>query len=256
MSAYFNENDKHAASWLRELIKRKLIADGVVDERSICDVQGSDLKGFSQCHFFAGIGGWSYALRLAGWPDDRPVWTGSCPCQPFSLNGKNEGTNDSRDLWPVFGRLIADQKPAIVFGEQVAAAIRWGWLDRMCDNLEAICYAIGSAVLPATSVEAKHERERLWWFASLANASTFNGNTRHRVVSSRTRRTSPQPRGLSGLHVAGRWWAENERGERMPALVRNFDGLPTILGGFGNAIVPQVAAAFIEASEEAMKERA
>ena len=75
VSSYYNEFDPFAAAWLRELIKDGQIADGEVDERSIVDVRPDDLRGFTQCHFFAGIGGWSYALRLAGWPDDAPVWT-------------------------------------------------------------------------------------------------------------------------------------------------------------------------------------
>jgi len=57
MAAYYNENDPKIAAWLRELITAGLIAPGDVDERSICDVQGSDLQGYTQCHFFAGIGG-------------------------------------------------------------------------------------------------------------------------------------------------------------------------------------------------------
>ena len=70
MAAYYNEIDKFAAAWLRELIKDKLIADGEVDERDIRDVQPEDVHGFTQCHFFAGIGGWPLALQLAGiFPD-------------------------------------------------------------------------------------------------------------------------------------------------------------------------------------------
>lgn len=89
--AYYNEIDRGAAAWLRELIGAGLIADGDVDERSIADVKPGDLRGYTQCHFFAGIGGWSLALRLAGWDDARPVWTGSCPCQPFSCAGRHKG---------------------------------------------------------------------------------------------------------------------------------------------------------------------
>lgn len=165
MAAYYNENDKCAAAWLRELIKAGMIAPGVVDERSILDVEAKDLVGFSQCHFFAGIGGWSYALRLAGWPDNRPVWTGSCPCQPFSVAGKREGKKDPRHLWPEWFRLIKECKPAKIYGEQVASAINHGWLDLVFDDLEGEDYACGAVCLPACSVGAAHIRQRLWFVA-------------------------------------------------------------------------------------------
>lgn len=119
---YYNDHDPGACAWLRELIADGIIPNGVVDERSITEVKSSELVGFTQCHFFAGIGGWAYALRLAGWPDDRPVWTGSCPCQPFSAAGKQRGTADERHLWPVFAELIRECRPKTVFGEQVASA--------------------------------------------------------------------------------------------------------------------------------------
>lgn len=128
MTAYYNEIDPYAAQWLRNLIDAGLIAPGDVDERSIVDVQPEDLEGYTQCHFFAGIAGWSQALRLAGWPDDRPVWTGSCPCQPFSAAGKGAGANDTRHLWPEFFRLIEACRPRTIFGEQVASALGRQWL--------------------------------------------------------------------------------------------------------------------------------
>lgn len=128
MTAYYNEIDPYAAEWLRNLIRDGLIAPGDVDERSIADVQPDDLKGYTQCHFFAGIGGWSLALRLAGWPDERTVWSGSCPCQPFSAAGQQRGTADERHLWPEFARLIAERRPPVVFGEQVASKLGRGWL--------------------------------------------------------------------------------------------------------------------------------
>jgi len=160
---YYNEIDPHAAAWLRTLIERGLIAPGVVDERSITDVQPTDLVGFKQCHFFAGIGGWSYALRLANWPDDRPVWTGSCPCQPFSTAGKQRGTADERHLWPEFARLIDKCQPPVVFGEQVASAAGREWLSTVRLDLEAMGYAVGAADLCAAGVGAPHIRQRLWW---------------------------------------------------------------------------------------------
>ena len=160
---YYNEIDPYAAQWLRNLIAAGHIAPGDVDERSIVDVRPDDLRGYTQCHWFAGIGGWSYALRLAGWPDARPVWTGSCPCQPFSAAGKNTGGKDERHLWPHWFRLIRECRPGIVFGENVDAAIGWGWLDAVLGDLEAEGYATGAAVLGAHSVGAPHIRQRLWF---------------------------------------------------------------------------------------------
>ncbi|MNG64093.1 Modification methylase AplI [compost metagenome] len=165
-AAYYNEIDPFAAQWLRNLIAAGHIAPGDVDERSIVDVKADDLKNYTQCHFFAGIGVWSYSLRLAGWPDDRPVWTGSCPCQPFSVAGKQGGKSDERHLAPIWLDLIKECQPAIIFGEQVAAAIGKHWLDDLFAELEKQGYACGAAVLPACSVGAPHIRQRLWFTAS------------------------------------------------------------------------------------------
>lgn len=165
MTAYYNEFDPFAAAWLRELIKDGLIADGVVDERSITEVEPNDIKEFTQCHFFAGIGGWSLAARLAGWSDDRPMWTGSPPCQPFSVAGNKKGKDDLRHLWPVFFNLIRECKPSVVFGEQVASAIRHGWFDDLQADMEAKDYATAMVVLPACGIGAPHKRDRLFYTA-------------------------------------------------------------------------------------------
>jgi DNA (cytosine-5)-methyltransferase 1 len=165
---YYNEFDSFAAQWLRNLIDAGLIPAGDVDERSIEDVSPVELMGYEQCHFFAGIGGWSLALQLAGWTG--PAWTGSCPCQPFSAAGKRLGTADERHLWPVFARLIAQCKPAAVFGEQVASKAGRQWLSGVRADLEALGYGVGAADLCAAGVGAPHIRQRLYWVAD-ANAA-------------------------------------------------------------------------------------
>ncbi len=165
MSAYYNEHDPFAAAWLRELIADGLIAPGVVDERSIEDVNPSELAGFVQCHFFAGIGIWSLALREAGWPDDLSVWTGSCPCQPFSAAGKGGGFADERHLWPAFHWLVEQCGPAIVVGEQVASKDGLAWLDLVSADLEASGYAFGAVDTCAAGFGAPHIRQRLYWMA-------------------------------------------------------------------------------------------
>lgn len=225
MAAYYNEIDEFAAAWLRELIREGLIADGEVDTRSIVDVRPDDVRGFTQCHFFAGIGGWSYALRLAGWHDDVRVWTGSTPCLPHSSAAR--GRRVAPDLWPPFGQLIAASRPDVVFGEQVAVAR--SWIDRVCDDMEALDYAFAAAVLPACSVGFDHARQRIFFVGHA------NGN-RESVMS------------IDGEVD------RMSRNRREPAIMVSQNGLPgrvARMRGFGNAIVPPLAAEFVMAYMEA-----
>ena len=165
MTSYYNEFDPHAAAWLRELIKAGEIAPGDVDERSITDVNPTELLGYTQLHFFAGIGGWSRALRLAGIPDSEPIVTGSCPCQPFSSAGKGDGFDDPRHLWPHFFRIISHLRPARVVGEQVASPDALVWWDAVCADLEGAGYAGWAADLCSAGICAPHIRQRLYWVA-------------------------------------------------------------------------------------------
>ncbi|MBD7489656.1 DNA cytosine methyltransferase [Klebsiella pneumoniae] len=183
-AAYYNEIDPFAAQWLRNLIAAGHIAPGEVDERSIEDVTPDDLRGFTQCHFFAGIGVWSHSLRLAGWPDDRPVWTGSCPCQPFSAAGKGDGFADERHLWPHFFHLISERRPQHVFGEQVAAGNANVWFDLVQADLEGMGYAFGLVPFTSAGIGAPHIRERAYW---VANAGSGRYDRRTAAAGQETR---------------------------------------------------------------------
>ena len=195
MPAYYNEIDPYAAQWLRNLIAAGHIAPGDVDERSIEDVSPDDLAGYEQCHFFAGIGGWSLALQLAGWPDDQPVWTGSCPCQPLSCAGQRQGHADRRHLWPAFFRLIAECRPATIFGEQVASTLGREWLAGVRADLEHLGYACGAADLPAASVGAPHIRQRLWWVADASH------ERRQQITRSASRDEGTNGRRTNGHYI-------------------------------------------------------
>jgi DNA (cytosine-5)-methyltransferase 1 len=299
---YYNEWDLQAAAWLRELIENKLIPEGVVDERSITEVQAKDLKGFTQCHFFAGIGGWPLALQIAGIPATQRLWTGSPPCQPFSVAGAGKGKDDPRHLAPTFLNLIADCRPTLLFGEQVAAAVTKDfWVDSLLFELEEEGYSSGFSVLPACGVGAPHKRDRLFFGAfRMADDRQQSGSRRRRRRESpcpgndvgrsgtpdkladtdserfqRERRDSdsqgregPDFRQAGLLDGTGAenntadphhgfWsdadWIGCRDGKFRPVEPGTFplaNGIPARVGrlrGYGNAIVPQVAAEFIKA---------
>ena len=248
MPAYYNEIDPYAAQWLRNLIDAGHIARGDVDERSIVDVRADDLRSYEQCHFFAGFGGWGRALRLVEWPDDYPVWTGSCPCLPLSSAGQRKGHADERHLWPAFYGLIAERSPSIVFGEQVASKDGREWLSGVRADLETVGYACGAADLCAAGAGAPQIRQRLYW---VAHSPGF----RPRPSQSR-----------DGEAQAERRWAHDPSSDRrftdsagnvyripesdVPFVVDGFPGILDQIRAIGNAIYPPLAAEFIAAYRE------
>ena len=247
--AYYNEIDPYAAQWLRNLIAAGHIAPGDVDERSIVNVRPDDLRGYRQCHFFAGIGVWSYALRLAGWPDEEYVWTASLPCQPFSIAGGRLGFADDRHVWADFARLCEKRRPQRILGEQVSSPDGLAWLDLILSGLETLGYACAAIVATAAGVGAPHARPRTYWVADTERErveghgegvsageagpwGSFGEKDLHAIAAS--------------PHESGRCWPR-------PIVRKMGDGTTRCVGrlrAYGNAIVPQVAAEFIRAYRE------
>jgi len=299
VSVYYNDNEPFVCAWLKNLIAAKLLPAGDVDERPIEAVSADDVRGYTQAHFFAGIGGWPYALQLAGW-GDRPIWTGSCPCQPFSAAGKRAKQSDERHLWPHWYRLIREQSPPTIFGEQVDDAVAAGWIDDAFSDLESSAYACAAAILPACGVSAPHERQRIYFVADHIGGQQRDAlsrrEPRHQAMAgvvANDPSTTATGRNQDGRRLC---WTEEVEGTRTPAdcdearragrqveprirateitlnrcafveawqswnggfggFGRVDDGIPQgvakrIVGGFGNAIVPQVAAAFVSAYME------
>lgn len=276
MTAYYNEIDPFAAQWLRNLIAAGHIALGDVDERDIREVKPDEIRGYTQCHFFAGIGLWSYALRLAGWGDDTPVWTGSCPCQPFSVAGKGKGKRDERHLSPTWHALIRERQPATVFGEQVASKAGLKWFDAVHVEMERAHYAVGAADLCAAGVGAPHIRQRLWFVAArMGNTSRtrlqgygqprgehaaegWQDQARQRTAPSMAGRMVHAKSGHDDITSSKTPWADVDYVECRDGKWRPVEpesspldyGHPTRVGrlrAYGNAIVPQVAAEFVQA---------
>jgi DNA (cytosine-5)-methyltransferase 1 len=300
--ALYNEIDPFASGWLERLIERGHIARGRVERRSIADLTPADVAGPGQRHFFAGIGGWSYALRLAGVPDGASIWTGSCPCQPFSTAGRGGGVADERHLWPAWFRLIRECMPPVIVGEQVASPAGLGWLDAVFADLEGAGYACAATDLCAASVGAPHIRQRLYFVAyadvqsshvhpplrqpqrgvldadrrgaarELEHAGRARGgwdagaNDRSKAARAGARtlagRGGDEPIAAGAAHFwANADWIECTDGRSRPVEPGTFPlahGVPARVGrlrGYGNAIVPQVAAVFIEAALAALTSR-
>ncbi|KLU15578.1 DNA cytosine methyltransferase [Xenorhabdus griffiniae] len=256
MTAYYNEIDPYAAQWLRNLIAAGHIAPGDVDERSIEDVRPDDLRGYKQCHFFAGIGVWSYALRNAGWPDDKSVWTGSCPCQPFSAAGKRSGFTDERHLWPYFHYLIGQCRPGIIFGEQVASKDGLAWFDLVQADLAGTGYTSAAVDLCAAGVGAPHIRQRLYWVGH-TNDTMPQGLRRYKRLLCEKGRQDSERLSVSPnvvTHVWNGWKASQGADEKIRIIPSGYGETANRTAGrvgrlcaYGNAIVAPVAEEFIKA---------
>lgn len=291
MSVVYNDHEPYVCKWLEALMRANALDKGAVIERSITDLSAADVQAATQAHFFAGIGVWSYALKLAGWPPRMPVWTGSCPCQPFSSAGLRNGKDDERHLWPHWFQLIRQCRPPVLFGEQVASEDGLHWLDTVSADLEAEGYAVGAADLCAAGVGAPHGRQRLYFVALRPDAAGMFARARrmanaegHRAAGD-VRRGQGSPRQAQGTHGQDRRtlerdvWALGARDERdgdfwtpcawvlcgdgkerpiEPGTFPMVDGASTDMGrlrAYGNAIVPQLAHAFVASVIEHLDEQ-
>lgn len=280
--SYYNEWESYPADWMESLMAEDLIMPGDIDRRSIRRVRYKEVIDYEQAHFFAGIGGWSYALRLAGWPDSAPVWTGSCPCQPLSTAGRGFDPDDERHLWPVWFRLIRKCRPPVIFGEQAARGAGKYWLTAVRADLETADYAFGAASLSAASAGAPHSRPRFFWCAY----SRGQRLERLKEAWSEAGLSIGSPGELPAVGAPGHWgraggdlhlpW--DDSGQMLLSRSRRVDerpvwrtaarcsiqsGIPVVVDGLprrmgkhrseqiqaiGNSIVPQLAATFIQSS--------
>lgn len=256
-AVYYNEINPYDVIWLKNLISSGEIPNGDVDDRSIENVRPKDLDGYTSCHFFAGIGGWPLALRIAGWPDDRPVWTGSCPCTRYSNAGKKDGRENEIHLWPTWYGLIAEQAPSVIFGEQVANAITYGWMDEVFHDLENKMYACASAVLRACAVNKDHERRRLFFVAQREKHDDYRASAQIQGPDERQtlERQKMGDAEFCDAATLGKFQvcSDGLKRKTFAGITLFSHGLPDQLDieqAFGNAIVPKLASEFIAAYME------
>ena len=246
---------------------------------------------------FAGIGGLDLGLERAGmeccwqveiddycqkvlakhWPDVKrygdvrdvgkhnletvDLIAGGFPCQPHSVAGKRRGTEDDRNLWPQFSRIVAELRPRWVVAENVLGIVTT-YLDTVLSDLESQGYTCGTPNLPACAFDAPHRRERIFIVAHADGARKLqperseqdergrignssenvadaeNANGRRADGTENTGRGNPEAGRCS---VKGRglqhWSIEPDVGRVAHGIPRRVDRLRAL----GNAVVPQVA---------------
>ena len=235
---------------MRRLIAAGLLPSGDVDTRSIEDVCPDDLRGYTQCHFFAGVGLWPLALRQAGWPDDRPVWTGSCPCQPFSQAGQGAGFDDERHLWPAWHWLVSQCRPPVVFGEQSASRDADDWIDLVQADMEGLGYSLGTVPFPAAGIGAPQIRDRLYWVADTPGGEQPWPRAGGALEAGSAGGLYPHPP-LAGWDNPRWLYCRDGRTRPIePGLLPLVDGRPghlVELRAYGNGLCVPAARAFVEA---------
>ena len=107
---------------------------------------------------------------------EADVVVGGFPCQPFSVAGKQKAIQDDRHLWPDMFRVIRQTKPIWVIGENVRniVSISDGMvLEQVYLDLESQGYEVQSFIIPASAVNAPHQRYRTW----IVGYSEHNGSS-------------------------------------------------------------------------------
>ena len=156
-----------------------LEATGAFETVAFCDIEKYCLevleKRFPRVPRYTDLRELNYErLRADGIISDTKkidIITGGYPCQPFSVAGRKKGEEDPRHLWPEYFRLVKELRPTWVIGENVSGHIKLG-LDTVLENLESEGYSARTFSISASSVGAKHQRERIW---IVANARQHGG---------------------------------------------------------------------------------
>lgn len=91
--------------------------------------------------------------------------SGGFPCQPFSIAGKRQGSDDHRNMWPDTKRIISEIRPRYAFLENVPALLSFDYIRRVFGDLAEIGYDCEWDTVSAAFAGANHLRRRLWIIA-------------------------------------------------------------------------------------------
>lgn len=195
-------------------------------------------------------------FRGSEWRGIVDIVSAGFPCQPWSVAGKGRGTEDDRWLWPDIARVISDVEPPFVFLENVPPLLTRGGIEPVLRDLASLGFDAEWEVLAASSLEAPHQRKRLYILA-YAPGSGLQGtfNTRFGSLKCDSLADSCEGSGLASVGVEnfspfppGRqyddWLLVED--ELQPVIRGVVDGVPDWVDRIrtiGNGVVPLVAGA-------------
>lgn len=195
------------------------------------------------------------------WRNDDIILTGGFPCQPFSVAGKQLGTEDDRHLWPEMLRVIREVRPSWIVGENVRGLVNWSGgmvFEQVQADLENEGYEVLPFILPACAVNAPHKRDRIWFVAHLHKISGHQlGICKNEDTQQKQKEIRSENRQFVQLAFDGNTFAEQwQRGQEFISespMVSATHGISDGLDGitfskwaeqsneaYGNTVVPQV----------------
>ena len=158
------------------------------------------------------------------------VITGGFPCQDISTAGAQQGIGeDTRSgLWSECARLLGELRPRFAVFENVTNLLNGGggdWFKRVLWDISQVGYDAEWHCIPASSIGAPHERDRIWIIAYPHETQLERG-------------------GVSlGIYEKHADFSYSCWGQDKPGMVRTLNGIPDQmdrLGALGNAVVPQI----------------
>ena len=135
---------------------------------------------------------------------EADVVVGGFPCQPFSVAGKQKGTNDNRYLWPEMLRLIKEIKPEFVIGENVQGIINLQngmVLRQVQDELESEGFEVQCFLIPASGIGAWHQRYRVWIVAHSQHNGLLAAESRCNEEKNRNERKDGEKNSTTGRSI-------------------------------------------------------